>query len=465
MKKSVKVVIGAVFAVIAVIAGVMYMMTPEKVKTITVSKGQMEDTLELEANVISDEGEVILSGTSGIVTEVLCRTGEQVEAGEEVVRIDDQEYQQDLTDQIEGLKKQKAAIYGQGESNQLQLALQQQQLQAQITSAVQEYDLMFGENGTAVHNENAAKYARDTAQATYEAAVDTNKEWKNLKKEGKAEGSNPYSSDQLIALSSAYSEASEAYENAKLANSAQQRQYYLDKIEALKVEYNTISDSIARGATGIQQNAGQVQTSIDTLTRKQEVTPAAPIKSGIVAELLVENGSYVVENQPLVRLYQSGNKKLEAWMLTDDVVFYHVGDAVQVSLPDDTVVEEKITFISPLAEQQLSTLGVNENRCRVELSADHIPEQMGPGYEVTLHFSRALAEDAIQIPVSALANENQETIVYTVENGICRKMAVTTGVYSGGFVEILSGLSDGQQIIDHPGDYELKDGAKIEVLP
>ena len=74
MKKSVKVVIGAVFAVIAVIAGVMYMMTPEKVKTITVSKGQMEDTLELEASVISDGGEVILSGTSGIVTEVLCRT-------------------------------------------------------------------------------------------------------------------------------------------------------------------------------------------------------------------------------------------------------------------------------------------------------------------------------------------------------------------------------------------------------
>ena len=87
------------------------------------------------------------------------------------------------------------------------------------------------------------------------------------------------------------------------------------------------------------------------------------------------------------------------------------------------------------------------------------------GYANPLHFSRALAEDAIQIPVSALANENQETIVYTVENGICRKMAVTTGVYSGGFVEILSGLSDGQQIIDHPGDYELKDGAKIEVLP
>ena len=56
MKKSVKVVIGAVFAVIAVIAGVMYMTTPEKVKTITVSKGQMEDTLELEASVISDGG-------------------------------------------------------------------------------------------------------------------------------------------------------------------------------------------------------------------------------------------------------------------------------------------------------------------------------------------------------------------------------------------------------------------------
>ena len=65
------------------------------------------------------------------------------------------------------------------------------------------------------------------------------------------------------------------------------------------------------------------------------------------------------------------------------------------------------------------------------------------------------------MPVSALLNEDKQTIVYKVKEGVCKKVSVTTGIYSGGMVEILEGLSDGEQIINHPEEYELKDGEKV----
>ncbi len=67
------------------------------------------------------------------------------------------------------------------------------------------------------------------------------------------------------------------------------------------------------------------------------------------------------------------------------------------------------------------------------------------------------------LPVSALVSENQETFVYLVENGKCKKTPVMTGAYSGGMAEITEGLTPGAKVVESPADYDLKDGASVEV--
>lgn len=53
--------------------------------------------------------------------------------------------------------------------------------------------------------------------------------------------------------------------------------------------------------------------------------------------------------------------------------------------------------------------------------------------------------------------------MYLVENGICRKVPVATGTYSGGMVKITEGPETEAQVIVNPDSHSLKDGMKVEV--
>lgn len=463
MKKKVKIILGALLLAAAAAGGFFYYTKPAAVETVFVTEGSLTENLQLEGTVTAEEMKVVTATTNGMVTDVLCKQGESIQAGEELVLVDDSEYQQELADEIASLEKQKASVYNQNYMNGLEIKARQEQLIDVMTTARHEYEMMFGENGTVYNDENAAKWAFKTAEASYEAAVETNNDWKHEKKKHPEidYGDAPFSGAQLAAYESAMAEADAAYKNAQQFSSEKNRLYYEGLMLAYQTQFDTLTELGNYNAAGAGQSASQLQISIAALERKQSPDKMEAKEGGIVAECLVEEGSYVTLYQPLIRIYNTGGKKLEAWMLTEDAVSYQVDDVIRTSLPDGTTAEESITFISPVAEQRVSTLGVNENRCRVELTADNIPAQMGPGYEITLQFERELSGETKLVPVSALVTENQETFVYLVEEGKCRKTSVTTGTYSGGMVEITEGLEAGAEVVDSPEEYGLKDGDEV----
>lgn len=343
--------------------------------------------------------------------------------------------------------------------------MRQQELMDRISAAYHEYDMMFGGNGTAYNDADAAKWAFETAKASYEAAVDTNDDWEREKEQHPEAdyGSAPFSGAQLAAYAGAMAEAKAAYENAQLFSSEKNRLYYQNLIAVYQTQFDTLTRLGDYNAKNAGQEGAKLQVSLAALERKQTPDKMAAKRGGIVSELLVEEGSYVTQYQPLIRLYDTEQTKLEVWMLTEDAADYQVGDAVSAELPDGSMKEETITFISPVAEEMVSTLGVKENRCRVELTAEGIPERMGPGYEITLQFEKKLDEESRMLPVSALVNEGQNTFVYLVENSICRKVPVVTGIYSGGMVKITEGPETGAQVVENPDSYSLKDGMKVKI--
>ena len=465
MKKNIKLITGIVFLAAALAAGGFYLTRTVEVETVTVTEGAVTETLRLEGTVAAGETSVVTATTNGIVTDILCRQGESVQKGMELVLVDDAEYQEDIADQIALLQKEKDSLYNQNYRGGLEISMRQQQLIDAISAAYHEYDMMFGENGTAYNNTDAAKWAFRTAQASYEAAVDTNDDWEREKKQHPEAdyGDAPFSGAQLAAYASAMAEAEAAYENAQQLSSEKNRLYYESLISVYQTQFDTLTQLGDYNAKSAGQEESKLQVSIDALVRKQTPDKMAAEKNGIVSELLVEEGSYVTQYQPLIRLYNTEEKKLEVWMLTEDAADYQAGDTVSAELPDGSTAEEMITFISPVAEERLSTLGVKENRCRVELTAESIPENMGPGYEITLQFEKKLAEESRMLPVSALFNEDQDTFVYLVENGVCQKVSVTTGVYSGGMVKIMEGPETGAQVVENPESYALKDGMKVNI--
>lgn len=465
MKKKVKWIAGiAVIAALLAGAGI-YMTKPTEVVTVAVTEGAMTESLRLEGTVAANDTNVVVASTNGFVTDILYRTGESVEAGAEMVLVDDTEYQREIADEITLLQKEKVTLYNRNCQNGLEVRMRQQQLIDAINVLQHEYVMMFDENGTAYNNEDAAKWALHTAKASYEAAVQTNDDWKDQKKKhpDMEFGSAPFSGAQLNAYAGAVAEAEAAYENAKQLSSEKNRLYYENLLAIYLEEFDTLTEMGNYNAESYGQEASKLQVSINALARKQTTDKMAAGISGIVSELLVEKGSYVTKNQPLVRIYDTGNKRLEVWMLTEDAADHQPGDPVRVELPDGKVLEERITFISPVAEERVSTLGVKENRCRVEVTAKGLSERMGPGYEVTLQFERELEEAGRMLPVSALFSEDQNTFVYVVEDGACRKVPVETGTYSGGMVKITGELKTGAEVVENPEAYQLKDGGKVVV--
>jgi membrane fusion protein (multidrug efflux system) len=115
----------------------------------------------------------------------------------------------------------------------------------------------------------------------------------------------------------------------------------------------------------------------------------------------------------------------------------------------DAVVEKIEPTIDSSTRSKLVKLGIEESSG--ELSA-------GMFVRVELPLERAL--DAVSVPFEAVVQEGGEEYVYTVENGVARRVSVRTGIIAGDRVEITGGLEKGVRVIVE-GHQELRPGKPV----
>jgi multidrug efflux pump subunit AcrA (membrane-fusion protein) len=72
-------------------------------------------------------------------------------------------------------------------------------------------------------------------------------------------------------------------------------------------------------------------------------------------------------------------------------------------------------------------------------------------------------KNALIIPSSALSRKKDGIYVYVIEEGIARQKEVELGIIQDERIEILAGLSVGQEIVVS-GNQELEDGLEVNVL-
>lgn len=72
--------------------------------------------------------------------------------------------------------------------------------------------------------------------------------------------------------------------------------------------------------------------------------------------------------------------------------------------------------------------------------------------------------NTLAVPVTAIGNGGGESAVMLVEGGTARRQVVTTGIRDGGWVEIVSGLTPGQEIVTKAGSF-VREGDRINPVP
>jgi HlyD family secretion protein len=183
------------------------------------------------------------------------------------------------------------------------------------------------------------------------------------------------------------------------------------------------------------------------------VTVNAPI-DGVVLKRVRESETVVPAGDPLVEIGDPTRLEIVADLLSTDAVRVKPGArAIIDQWGGDQPLHARVRRIEPAGFTKLSALGVEEQRVNVildfvESSAGHVP---GDAYRVEVRVVIWEAADVLKVPTGALFRDGDKWAVYTVDNGLARRVLVELGHQTGQEAEVIGGLSEGSRVILHPG--------------
>ncbi|MBI1355655.1 MAG: efflux RND transporter periplasmic adaptor subunit [Acidobacteria bacterium] len=252
----------------------------------------------------------------------------------------------------------------------------------------------------------------------------------------------------------------------------------LARLQAERQELMARRDSATQR---VEQAEAQLRRVRDVLRRYTTISPIA----GIVTNLPVRVGETVVpgiQNSPSSLIVTIADMSvITAEVLADetDVVNVATGQPAEISvdaLPDRPLTahvteigNSAILRSSGLTAAQ-STASTQEARdFKVTAAIENPPESLRPGMSCTARITTATRRNALTIPIQALTvrageepGRDQEG-VFVVEGETASFRPIETGISGGGSIEIVSGLSENDQLVI--GGYQalrsLQSGDKI----
>ena len=192
--------------------------------------------------------------------------------------------------------------------------------------------------------------------------------------------------------------------------------------------------------------AGQVSQLERTRKPIFATTVISPV-SGVVTRKLAVEQQYVAQGQPLLEVADLSNVWVEADVYEQQLPSVRVGDRVEITaaaVPGRTFVG-KVSFIVPVLEGATRTA-----RVRVELPNPGL--QLKPDMYVNARILGAPAPPHIMVPASAVIDRGQKQFVWVeTQPGSYEPRQVTTGGRHGESIVIVSGLSEGENVVVEGG--------------
>jgi len=250
-----------------------------------------------------------------------------------------------------------------------------------------------------------------------------------------------------------------AQTNAALAASTLVRYKQLESQKSVSPqEMDEVSRRAEAAASGVeavhaQTDAARAQES-SARTMLGYTHLIAPF-AGVVTARMAGPGTMAAPGVPLLQIDQATNLQLQATVDQSVIGVIHEGMKVQVAI--DGVASSNmagtVAEIVPAADPSSHSFLV-----KIDLPAS---SQMRAGMYGTAEFANGTRE-AILIPRSAVVARGSLSCVYVLDGqGIAQLRYLTLGATQGNLVEVLSGVSAGEKLVDVPSDRELA-GTRIE---
>jgi len=182
---------------------------------------------------------------------------------------------------------------------------------------------------------------------------------------------------------------------------------------------------------------------------------------GVVMERRADPGAMVGPSAAIVRIAQMNPLRLMLAIPARLLPMLEEGQtrvAVSTDVWTDREVDGTLARVFPEADPATRTV-------RAEVHLDNAKTNgswpLRPGMYATARLTLATSPGALAVPASSVIRVLDRQLVFRVENNTARAADVKTGLRDGAYIEILEGLSDGNEYVVM-GQNKLTDGAPIE---
>lgn len=256
-----------------------------------------------------------------------------------------------------------------------------------------------------------------------------------------------------------------------------------EQLEAAELNHNSALQMLEQGREGVAQAKADFEKAKSDLDK---TTIYAPI-SGRVIALNAKEGEVVVSgtmNNPasvIGTIADLSEILVEVDVDETEIVYVKVGQKASVdvdALPDHPY-QGKVVEIGSSGYSKATQPDVTFFKVKVLLDAPDAT--LRPGMSARASIDTALSPKALVVPIQAVVDRKpvgapkngagtvevpEVKVVFAVEKGKARQLAVKTGIADATGVEITSGIADGQQIVTGPyrSLKKLKDGDVVQVV-
>ena len=234
-----------------------------------------------------------------------------------------------------------------------------------------------------------------------------------------------------------------ARERAYLSSRERRKQVLqtIDSPPGTENEY--VMDMLADAAADRAKLHAEEGVSVESIKRIEDsrvpldVVEIAAGRSGVVTQISVKEGAYVMAATPIMTLADVSRVWVDVTLYPDQVSMVRAGDPVTIYAPDGLSIKARLDFVSPLAEN---------NKVHARVYLDNARFHLRPGAFADVSIS-AQPHEARVLPRSAiLYTAHGKMVMLSRGDGHFLPTPVETGSESGDSVEIVSGLREGAEV-------------------
>jgi HlyD family secretion protein len=467
-------VIGGVL--VALVVGVMFYTASRPAKEATsyyeVRRGDFLISV-VEGGSIEALREVVVrnqvEGTSRII--YIVPEGTYVREGDLIVELDSAGAQDALNQQLINFEKSQFALTQARE----QLAIQRSVVESEVRAAelkveFADLDLKRYLRGEALQNRRQAEIELTSIEENLKINEERFKWSEQLHEQGFETKSN-LDRDRLAVLQS-HLNLERATTNLWMIEAFDHPKRQRQLEAALDEARKDLDRVILQGQRRLAQYEADVRTQETTLElnrtklerdqRQLEATKVTAPQDGLVvypvsgnrfsSESLIEEGATVRNRQELIKLPDIDAMKLSIRVHESQINMVRVGQPAFVVLDSmpDTRFQGRVSRVGLLPDTQARWANPNLKVYVTEvLVTDQLPD-VKPGVSARAEIVITNLQNVITVPIQAVTTQRGEPVVFVAQGRSAAAVPVEVGLYNTKFIQILSGLEEGDRVLLAP---------------